>query len=179
MNKVYHDNKLSETNDTHYKSESTPSKLDERIIHVHDSNRDRPPAIPSDSQDENIYTLSCQDSIGTHDNKLSQTNNIHHISASTHSKLDQRIIHDSSHDRSPAILGIKQTTYKVQDVIYTLNKFVTDARSIIIHVGINNLKDESVQEIFYKYDEMVYTHVGKASSVVQSLVIPTKFTKLN
>ncbi|CAG2244036.1 unnamed protein product [Mytilus edulis] len=53
--------------------------------------------------------------------------------------------------------------------------------SIIIHVGINDIKvrDDSAEDIFTRYEEMVNKALGKANSVVLSLVIPTKYTLLN
>ncbi|CAG2254576.1 unnamed protein product [Mytilus edulis] len=76
--------------------------------------------------------------------------------------------------------GLKQTTYRIENVIEALED-ISSARSIIIHVGINDIKvrDDSAEDIFPRYEEMVNKALGKANSVVLSLVIPTKYTLLN
>ncbi|VDI07957.1 Hypothetical predicted protein [Mytilus galloprovincialis] len=76
--------------------------------------------------------------------------------------------------------GLKQTTYRIENVIEALED-ISSARSIIIHVGINdiNVRDDSAEDIFPRYEEMVNKALGKANSVVLSLVIPTKYTLLN
>ncbi|CAC5408644.1 unnamed protein product [Mytilus coruscus] len=76
--------------------------------------------------------------------------------------------------------GLKQTTYRIENVIEALDD-ISSARSIIIHVGINNIKvrEDSAEDIFPRYEEMVNKALGKANSVVLPLVIPTKYTLLN
>ncbi|CAG2255408.1 unnamed protein product [Mytilus edulis] len=103
-------------------------------------------------------------------------------------KLDTIFYHDSIGQRvdikrllaGSGQSGLKQTTYRIENVIEALDD-ISSARSIIIHVGINDIKvrDDSAEDIFPKYEEMVNKALGKANSVVLSLVIPTKYTLLN
>ncbi|CAC5354859.1 unnamed protein product [Mytilus coruscus] len=103
-------------------------------------------------------------------------------------KLDTIFYHDSIGHRvdikrllaGSGQSGLKQTTYKIENVIEALDD-ISSARSIIIHVGINNIKvrEDSAENIFPRYEEMVNKALGKANSIVFSLVIPTKDTLLN
>lgn len=62
-----------------------------------------------------------------------------------------------------------------------MNWTVTIAETIIIHVGISNLKRESetAQEAFNKYGDLVYKALEKSDMLVISLVIPTKYPGLD
>ena len=72
------------------------------------------------------------------------------------------------------------TTYTIEEAFDELDR-VTIAETIIIHVGINNLKRESetAQETFNKYTDLVYKALEKSDMLVISLVIPTKYPGLN
>ena len=76
--------------------------------------------------------------------------------------------------------GSKHTTYTIEEAFDELDR-VTSAETIIIHVGINNLKRESetAQEAFNKYADLLCKALEKSDMLVISLVIPTKYSGLN
>ncbi|CAC5423631.1 unnamed protein product [Mytilus coruscus] len=66
--------------------------------------------------------------------------------------------------------GLKQTTYRIENVIKALND-VTSAILIIIHVRINNIKvkEESSEDIFPRYVEMVNKAVADKGEVMENV----------
>ena len=73
--------------------------------------------------------------------------------------------------------GVTQITYTTEDVMLQLDS-IQSTKKLIIHVGINDLKKESVEAVFDKYSDMTYKALEKAGSIVLSLVVPCKFPKL-
>ena len=56
---------------------------------------------------------------------------------------------------------------------------IDSAKSILIHVGINNLKKQSAQETFQNYLDMMKTACEKSSDIIISLPTPAKSRYLN
>ncbi|CAG2246560.1 unnamed protein product [Mytilus edulis] len=74
--------------------------------------------------------------------------------------------------------GIKHTSYtveKTREIISSLQH----ARTLLLHVGINNLKKESADAVVRKFVLMVDEALKKVDTVIISLVVPTKYSELN
>ncbi|CAG2207351.1 unnamed protein product [Mytilus edulis] len=74
--------------------------------------------------------------------------------------------------------GMRFTTYTIGDALGQVD-MVSCAETIIIHVGINNLKNESAEEAFCKYTDLIQKALEKSELVVISLVLPSQIERLN
>ncbi|CAG2246643.1 unnamed protein product [Mytilus edulis] len=74
--------------------------------------------------------------------------------------------------------GMRFTTYTIGDALGQVD-MVSCAETIIIHVGINNLKNESAEEAFCKYTDLIEKALEKSELVVISLVLPSQIERLN
>lgn len=76
--------------------------------------------------------------------------------------------------------GEKCVTYTIEDAKQKL-EFVHSTKTLIVHVALNDLKkpDESAERIFDRYSTLINKATEIAEHIVLSLVVPTKFGKLN
>jgi len=75
--------------------------------------------------------------------------------------------------------GVKQTTYTVPEVQKFASENLIHASTIILHVGINDLKKMSADEAFIDYENVVKILMEKSNSVLLSLATPCSFGMLN
>ncbi|VDI57496.1 Hypothetical predicted protein [Mytilus galloprovincialis] len=74
--------------------------------------------------------------------------------------------------------GIKHTSYTVEKTREFISS-LQHARTLLLHVGINNLKKESADAVVRKFVLMVDEVLKKVGTVIISLVVPTKYSELN
>ena len=69
--------------------------------------------------------------------------------------------------------GVKQTTYTVNQATEFLEK-VGKCDLIMVHVGINDLKSQSVETVFPKFVELINEAKSKANEVLISMLTPAR-----
>ncbi|CAC5408834.1 unnamed protein product [Mytilus coruscus] len=74
--------------------------------------------------------------------------------------------------------GIKHTSYTIEKTREFISS-LQHARTLLLHVGINNLKKGSADAVVRKFVLMVDEALKKVDTVIISLVIPTKYSELN
>ncbi|CAC5403984.1 unnamed protein product [Mytilus coruscus] len=74
--------------------------------------------------------------------------------------------------------GIKHTSYTIEKTREFISS-LQHARTLLLHVGINNLKKESADAVVRKFVLMVDEALKKVDTVIISIVVPTKYSELN
>ena len=79
----------------------------------------------------------------------------------------QRLLAKSDHK------GVKQTTYTVNQATEVLEK-VGKCYSIMVHIGINDLKGQPVETVFPKFVELINEAKFKKNEVLISMLTPAR-----
>ena len=74
--------------------------------------------------------------------------------------------------------GNKYTTYTIPQALEFSNEKLSYASSVILHVGINDLKKVPVEDAFQEYEKLVLDLTTKCDSLVLSLVTPCDYQML-
>ena len=75
--------------------------------------------------------------------------------------------------------GHKHTTYTIPEVQKFCTEKLDHAATIILHVGINDLKTISVEEAFNDYENAISNIMSKCDSLLLSLVTPSHYESLD
>jgi len=75
--------------------------------------------------------------------------------------------------------GHKYTTYTIPEVQKFCTEKLDHAATIILHVGINDLKNISVEEAFSDYENAISNIMSKCDSLLLSLVTPCHYESLD
>ena len=75
--------------------------------------------------------------------------------------------------------GVKQTTYTVGDARAAIRDNVSNCNLIMIHVGINNLKDNDVETVFPEFVELIKEAKSKSKEVFISMLTPARIIALD